>query len=1224
MKSLGAETQDHKGSPGLNMDEREGKEQFRGEVFPCELEEIRKRRKRLDLPDIPTDGPPTAELGLVGLALSGGGIRSATFSFGVIQALAKHGLLKTVDYLSTVSGGGFIGSCLSSVLNAKDVGTEQDRFPLHYQIGAEEPLGVGQLRNSSRYLAPGGFLDKMRIPALVLRGVLSNLLIFLFILFLAVLVTEIVYEVGQRLHLPFGSLVLGGLTTFLLLVIGFPAIARWLRGGSTWKQRNFWEMAFTVALLLVMFAVFLIPVFILVEQAIDQSWAEVQETVTSDMLRPFEGRDLTQWLIVFSLLVLFMLAGRASAHVSRIGGKIVLVILGLLGPALLGTIFLALIVLEIDSPFITPDKLFNIDTRYADELSDAQISSDLRHRFAERQIRLSQRAEVVTLQEDVRWLIRDYERAFSLVREQDDIEVYPDYQDALNRGQIPPGLIHSMQRKGYIVDPITFSHPELRDNKFEIRGSKRFWVNYDETGGRWSLEQIVDPLFLVEVLQSASDDLLVSDDPSGTIIHDGVLLSDDDKEMAIRFVEEGNPHDVVMLIDNSKPAFVEPDEFRRAFQDALEEALKGIREDVRIAVFLFDEGVNTITGFVSLTSEHKQELLARLYGEGEESAPRLDFDGQLSNSPAALVRAMREFAEEGRPRAKRSILLISDGLIDVNGKGHDEELEDWIKEEFAEDAAAAGISVYGIALSKNAVFTLFHALTRKSDGAFFPVFESREGVTFDDIFGAMQKLKESAGGRLMTPIRQVSFTDQWDDTHYILARSRNGVRIRLVLPETALSTEDLTTLTDRLREVFSAQGIDLSHRAVLNHMSENRWEIDDPYRYVISRSGQKLRITAEEPNGGEGLADVLDVVIPSSLWDDSADWVFFGALLILLVYWLIVDVNVTAAHGFYRDRLSKAYLFRIAGDGGIEHNDNQKLSDLNIKGSAAPYHLINVALNLQGAKIPGLRGRRSDFFVLSKCFTGSIRTGFLETKKMEQYDGGLDLGTAMAVSGAAASPNRGVTTVKPLVFIMTLLNIRLGYWLPNPSMVGDPSWLTRLGLRRGPGPKYVLKEAVGHLDAKGKYVNVSDGGHLENLGIYELLRRRCKLIIAVDGEADPDMGFRSLIKLQLYARLDMGIEIELNLEPVRKDDKGYSRQRWVLGKIHYGEGEVGHLLYIKASVTGDEYEYVRAYRAAHPSFPHESTAEQFFTEDQFEAYRALGYQIGDEVFANEQVLAEFK
>ncbi len=539
------------------------------------------------------------------------------------------------------------------------------------------------------------------------------------------------------------------------------------------------------------------------------------------------------------------------------------------------------------------------------------------------------------------------------------------------------------------------------------------------------------------------------------------------------------------------------------------------------------------------------------------------------------------------------------------------------------DTAAAGISVYGIALSKNASFDLFQALTQKTGGTFHPVLELRRGVSFEDVYGAMRTLHQSAGGRLQTPLRQVSITDLRDGTRYVLTRSTKGVRVHVDLQEQKLSSNHLIALMPRVRQAFEAQTIHLSGHATIKRVSANRWEVSDPYRYTISRSRNRLEITPQETGDEAGFTQLLYGMF-SSLWDDSADWVFFAVFPVLLVYWLIVDVNRTAAHKFYRDRLSKAYLFRIIGSERVEHNDAQKLSDLNREGSAAPYHLINVALNLPDTKVPSLRGRLSDFFIFSKCFTGSIQTGYLETKQMEQYDGDLDLGTAMAISGGAAAPNMGDTTVKPLVFIMTLLNIRLGYWLPNPRIANDASWFTRIGLRRGPGPKYVLKEAIGKVHAQGKYVNVSDGGHIENLGIYELLRRHCKFIIAVDGEADPDMQFASLVKLQLYARLGMGIEIELDLEPIRKDAEGLSAQCWTLGKIRYGEGKLGYLLYIKSSVTGNEYEYVRAYRAKNPEFPHESTTEQFFTEAQFEAYRALGYQLGDELFANDQHLGEFK
>src|SRR5262247_451578 len=92
--------------------------QFESEVFPAELLEINRRRKVLGLADLPQGAGPSVQHGLVGLALSGGGIRSASFSLGVLQVLAREEALARVDYLSTVSGGGLIGSTVSSVLNS--------------------------------------------------------------------------------------------------------------------------------------------------------------------------------------------------------------------------------------------------------------------------------------------------------------------------------------------------------------------------------------------------------------------------------------------------------------------------------------------------------------------------------------------------------------------------------------------------------------------------------------------------------------------------------------------------------------------------------------------------------------------------------------------------------------------------------------------------------------------------------------------------------------------------------------------------------------------------------------------------------------------------------------------------------------------------------------------------------------------------------------------------
>jgi uncharacterized short protein YbdD (DUF466 family) len=335
--------------------------------------------------------------------------------------------------------------------------------------------------------------------------------------------------------------------------------------------------------------------------------------------------------------------------------------------------------------------------------------------------------------------------------------------------------------------------------------------------------------------------------------------------------------------------------------------------------------------------------------------------------------------------------------------------------------------------------------------------------------------------------------------------------------------------------------------------------------------------------------------------------VYGSAILLFLYARFFVDVNVTSLHNFYRDRLSKAFLFQVDAKGDIQPNDKQKLSTLNAEGTQAPYHLINATLNLQGSEDPNLRGRGADFFIFSKHFIGSVRTGFCPTPTMESADPHLDLGTAMAISGAAAAPNMGTATIKPLVFIMTLLNVRLGYWLPNPAILSKP--LTKRGPLFGVGPFYLLKELLSKIDASSRYVNASDGGHIENLGIYELLRRRCKYIIACDCEADPDLTFSGLAKLIRYARINMGIDININLNEVRAHPLGLSRQQCAMGRIDYGQDEIGQLLYIKASVTGDENEYIRQYRATHPQFPHESTADQFFDEAQFETYRALGYHI---------------
>jgi hypothetical protein len=229
----------------------------------------------------------------------------------------------------------------------------------------------------------------------------------------------------------------------------------------------------------------------------------------------------------------------------------------------------------------------------------------------------------------------------------------------------------------------------------------------------------------------------------------------------------------------------------------------------------------------------------------------------------------------------------------------------------------------------------------------------------------------------------------------------------------------------------------------------------------------------------------------------------------------------------------------------------------------------------------------------------------------------LDLATAMAISGAAAAPHMGTLTAPQFTFFLAMLNIRLGYWARNPR---KPSRVRAIeGFLPPVGWYYFLRELTGKMNEKTHYINLSDGGHIENLGIYELLRRRCKFVIAIDGEADPARSFGGLLKLTQLVKIDLGVRIEPDLSDLRMERDGCGRAHFGLSRLDYPDGSHGLLLYIKSSLTGNEPEFLKKYHTENPDFPHQSTANQLFSETQFEAYRALGEHIAEDLFRSDLV-----
>ncbi|MCA1616501.1 MAG: hypothetical protein LC800_20885 [Acidobacteria bacterium] len=220
----------------------------------------------------------------------------------------------------------------------------------------------------------------------------------------------------------------------------------------------------------------------------------------------------------------------------------------------------------------------------------------------------------------------------------------------------------------------------------------------------------------------------------------------------------------------------------------------------------------------------------------------------------------------------------------------------------------------------------------------------------------------------------------------------------------------------------------------------------------------------------------------------------------------------------------------------------------------APYHLVNTTLNLVGARDLGTAQRNSDYFTLSKLYCGSAKTGYRRTE--EYMSGTLKLGTAVAVSGAAASPSMGSMTFSaPLVMLMTLLNVRLGFWAPTPNKAGWRETSARFW------PYYILRELLSQTNDLSAYCNLTDGGHFDNTGVYSLVARACRLIVVADCGADPTPHFSDLGTAIRRCRIDFNADIQLDIRDLERDATTKNpAATFAVGRIIYDERHLRELL----------------------------------------------------------------
>ncbi len=332
-----------------------------------------------------------------------------------------------------------------------------------------------------------------------------------------------------------------------------------------------------------------------------------------------------------------------------------------------------------------------------------------------------------------------------------------------------------------------------------------------------------------------------------------------------------------------------------------------------------------------------------------------------------------------------------------------------------------------------------------------------------------------------------------------------------------------------------------------------------------------------------------------------------------------VGVNTFSLHSLYGNRLIRAYLGATRQSGaprkphaftGFDPKDDLPLSDLTKSGPLK--HILNGALNITLPDREHLewQQRKAASFVFTSEKCGSSDIGAPNIGEFCQTNGFADsisLGRAMSISGAAASPNMGYHSSPLVSFVLAFFNVRLGAWLPNPRYVSKKSLMQRVEPRWG--LRYTLAELLGQATDSSRYVYLSDGGHFENLGLYEMIRERCKTIVAVDASGDPAFSFEDLENCVRKCRTDLGASVAFT-DGLPNMKCGMARAHWAAGTISYREGGTGTLIYIKPVLTGDEPQDVLRYaqrsRATGRPFPHHSTADQFFDEAQFESYRMLG------------------
>jgi hypothetical protein len=379
-------------------------------------------------------------------------------------------------------------------------------------------------------------------------------------------------------------------------------------------------------------------------------------------------------------------------------------------------------------------------------------------------------------------------------------------------------------------------------------------------------------------------------------------------------------------------------------------------------------------------------------------------------------------------------------------------------------------------------------------------------------------------------------------------------------------------------------------------------------------------------------------------------------------------LNLSTLQGLYSARLTRAYL---GGSNGkrldreaskdSERSAAEPMQSDHLRYGAyhsnplGPMHIINVCLNqnVDPAEQLVQRDRKGRPLAilpsrLDETNDPAIRTRFAidgtpgpcaESRK--EGEDTLGIGEWVGVSGAAFSTGLGRQTTIGTSVLMALANVRLGRWWISGVPAKKPDH-NRTGyyLRKFfKTQAYLIDEMFAQYYGTRRPMHyLSDGGHFENTGVYELLRkeRGLKLIVMADCGCDPTYEFEDLANLIRLARIDFSVEIEVERSVAHPshtlggvfgvpEDFDPGRANKVVEKcamllnVYFRQSNKTdtpdiRIVLLKPNLIETAAADLKQYQAQRDSFPQETTIDQFYDEAQWESYRKLGLEISSRVF----------